>query len=46
MLFYTTKALTNYKIKYDGGIPIPPFMQNMIRPDEEQDKAYEQRSNV
>ena len=38
MLFYTTKALTNYKIKYDGGIPIPPFMQNMIRPDEKQDK--------
>lgn len=38
MLFYTTKALTNYKIKYDGGIPIPPFMQNMIKPDEEQDK--------
>ena len=31
MIAYTTKALMTYKIKYDGGIPLPRYMQNMMK---------------
>lgn len=30
MIVYTTKALMTYKIKYDGGVPLPRYMQNMM----------------
>lgn len=30
MIGYATKALTTYKIKYDGGVPLPRYMQDMM----------------
>ena len=30
MIAYATKALTTYKIKYDGGMPLPGYMRNMM----------------
>ena len=30
MIAYLTKVLTTYKIKYDGGVPLPRYMQNMM----------------
>ena len=38
MITYTTKALMTYKIKYDGGMPLPRYMQNMMndKKDEEE----------
>ena len=36
MIFYVNRALTTYKIKYDGGIPLPSYMQQMMNKKEEE----------
>lgn len=42
MIFYTVKAMTNYKIKYDGGIPIPNYMKN-FKNQENMDENIEEK---
>lgn len=39
MIVYVTKALTTYKIKYDGGVPLPRYMQNMMNEEKEEEKG-------
>lgn len=39
MIAYATKALTTYKVKYDGGIPLPKYMQNMMGKKEDEEKG-------
>ena len=39
MIAYLTKVLTNYKIKYDGGMPLPRFMQNMMNEKNNEEKG-------
>jgi hypothetical protein len=36
MIFYVNKALTVYKIKYDGGIPIPGYIRKMTETKDEE----------
>ena len=36
MIFYVNRALTTYKIKYDGGVPLPSYMQHMMDKKEEE----------
>lgn len=36
MIGYATKALTTYKIKYDGGVPLPRYMQDMMNNNNEE----------
>ena len=38
MIAYATKALTTYKIKYDGGMPLPRYMQNMMNDKKEDEE--------
>lgn len=39
MIVYVTKALTTYKIKYDGGVPLPRYMQNMMNEEKDEEKG-------
>lgn len=39
MIGYATKALTTYKIKYDGGLPLPSYIQNMMDKKEDEEKG-------
>ena len=39
MIAYLTKVLTTYKIKYDGGMPLPRFMQNMMNEKNNEEKG-------
>ncbi len=39
MIVYVTKALTTYKIKYDGGVPLPRYMQNMMNAEKDEEKG-------
>ena len=36
MIFYVNKALTTYKIKYDGGIPVPGYIRKMTETNDEE----------
>ena len=39
MILYVTKAITAYKIKYDGGIPLPKYMMNFMDEKKEEEKG-------
>ena len=39
MIAYLTKVLTTYKIKYDGGVPLPRFMQNIMNDRKDEEKG-------
>lgn len=36
MIFYVNKCLTTYKIKYDGGIPVPGYIRKMTETKDEE----------
>lgn len=36
MIYFATRALTMYKLIYDGGIPTPPYMKHMMGQNDEQ----------
>lgn len=39
MIAYVTRALTIYKIKFGGGMPLPRFMQNMMNEEKNEEKG-------